>query len=42
MDFKEFKTVWQGESGELKTVCWFFKYRLLDFLNFYCVANCFV
>ena len=35
MDFGEFKTVWQGESGKIKTVCWFFfKYCLLDFLNF--------
>ena len=31
----DLKTVWQGESGELKTVCWFFKYCLSDFLNFY-------
>ena len=22
---RNFKTVWQGESGELKTVCWFFQ-----------------
>ena len=28
-----FKTVWQGESSALKTVCWFFKYCLLDFIN---------
>ena len=27
------KTVWQGESGALKTVCWFFKYSPLDFIN---------
>ena len=31
-----FKIVWQGELGELKTVCWFFKYCLLDLLNFFC------
>ena len=37
-----FKTVWQGESGELKTVCWFFKYCLLNFLNCFCVANCLI
>ena len=28
-----FETVWQGESGERKTVCWFSKYCRLDFLN---------
>ena len=37
-----FKTVWQGESGELKTVCWFSKYCLLEFLNFFCIANCLI
>ena len=37
-----FKAVWQGESGELKTVCWFFKYCLLNFLNCFCVANCLI
>ena len=42
MDFGNFKTVWQGESGELKTVCWFFKYCLLNFLNCFCVANCLI
>ena len=36
------KTVWQGESGDLKTVCWFFKYCLLNFLNCFCVANCLI
>ena len=39
---RNFKTVWQGESGELKTVCWFFKYCLLNFLNCFCVANCLI
>ena len=39
---RNFKTVWQGESGELGTVCWFCKYCLLDFPNFFCIANCFV
>ena len=27
------KTVWQGESGELETVCWFFKPCPLDFIK---------
>ena len=30
-----FKTVWQGKSGKLKTVCRFFKYCLLDFINIF-------
>ena len=32
---KNFKAGWQGESGEFKTVCWFFKHCLLDFLNLF-------
>jgi len=34
-----FKTVWQSESGKLKTVCWFFKCCLLDFQNLFRVVK---
>ena len=30
-----FKTVWQRESGKLKTVSWFLKCCLLDFQNLF-------
>ena len=33
MDLGSFKIVWQGESDKL--VCWFFKYRLFDIVNFF-------
>ena len=40
--FGNLKTVWQGESGALKTVYCFFKYCLLDLKTWFCVANCLI